>query len=232
MATPQPVTKEMMELVKNAMATAGLPQKPVVLNEWNIFSQGSMQPVSNINGLHAVMVLGEALKNHYGMTARWDLANGWDNGNDHGMFNVGDEPGVSKWNPRPAFYYMYYMHQTLGDRLLDASSTSPDIVCYPSSFSSGEMGAAIVNKSATAKNVEVKIDNFKKGSKYYFFTLHGGNDNGEFSRKVYVNGKTSAEEGGGPSGYMEIPPFSSPAAGGIKVNVPAWGTVFLVVEKG
>ena len=93
--------------------------KPITLTECNIFSTGSRQQVSNINGLHGVMVVGEALKNKLGMTARWDLANGWDDGNDHGMFNIGDEPdGVPKWNPRPVYYYMYFFNKMLGDRLV------------------------------------------------------------------------------------------------------------------
>jgi len=54
---------------------------------------------SYIAGMHATMVLGELLKNQFGMASRWDLANGWNSGDDMGMFNAGDEPdGVSKWN--------------------------------------------------------------------------------------------------------------------------------------
>jgi hypothetical protein len=107
--TPAQVTQTMMDYVKQQIAGAGLPQKPVILGEWNITSTGSKQQVSHINGLHAVMVLGESLKNKFGLTARWDLANGWANGDDHGLFNNGDEPdAVPKWNPRPAFYHMYF----------------------------------------------------------------------------------------------------------------------------
>ena len=53
-----------------------------------------MQQVSFINGMHAAILLGEALSNKYGMTSRWDFANGWAAGNDHGLFNKGDEPGA------------------------------------------------------------------------------------------------------------------------------------------
>jgi hypothetical protein len=90
--TPSTVTQTMMDYVKQQISSAGLAQKPVILGEYNITSTGSKQQVSHINGLHAVMILGEALKNKFGMTARWDLANGWNNGDDHGLFNNGDEP--------------------------------------------------------------------------------------------------------------------------------------------
>jgi len=33
------------------------------------------------------------------MSCRWNIANAYDNGDDHGMFNDGNEPGVPKWNP-------------------------------------------------------------------------------------------------------------------------------------
>ena len=222
-----------MDYVKQSITTAGLTQKPVILGEWNIFSQGSKQAVSHINGLHAVMVLGEALKNKFGMTARWDLANAWENGNDHGMFSQGDEPdGIPKWTPRPAFYHMYYFQRYLGDRLVSSTSSSADIVCYASSFTSGETGVTLVNKSAESKSVEIEITNFRKGAKFYWYTLTGSNDNGEFSRKTLVNGIGPALAAGGPVNYKTISPYSASATGTLRVEVPARSVVCIVVEKG
>ena len=111
LATAADNTVAMMNYVKQTMAASNATVKPIALNEWNITSEGSMQQVSFVNGMHATILLGEAIKNKYGMTSRWDMANGWESGNDHGLFNIGDEPGVSKWNPRPAFYYMYYFQK-------------------------------------------------------------------------------------------------------------------------
>lgn len=230
--TPIPVTQTMMNYVKQSITNAGVTQKPVILGEWNIFSTGSKQAVSHINGLHAVMVLGEALKNKFGMTARWDLANGWDNGNDHGMFNNGDEPdGVPKWNPRPAFYNMYFFQKYLGDRLVSSTSTSSDIVSYASSFSSGETSVALVNKGADSKTIEVTFKNFKKGNNFYWYTLTGGGDNGEFSRKTIVNGSGPTVASGGPSNYKTTNPFAASTASGVKVTIPGRSAIFLVVEK-
>jgi hypothetical protein len=123
------------------------------------------------------MVVGEALKNKIGMTARWDLANGWDNGNDHGMFNIGDEPdGVPKWNPRPVYYYLYFFNKMLGDRLVSCTSQSSTVVSYASSFSSGETGVALINKFSSAATVQVVIKNFKSGANFYYYKLYGGTD--------------------------------------------------------
>ncbi len=232
LSTPETVTQTMMNFVKQTLTSGAIAQKPIALTEFNIFSTGSKQQVSNINGLHAVMVVGEALKNKFGMTARWDLANGWDNGNDHGMFNIGDEPdGVPKWNPRPAFYYMYFFGQLLGDRLISSTSQSSAVVSYASSFSSGETGVALINKSTSAATVQVVIKNFKAGNSFYYYKLNGGTDNGEFSRHVLVNGNGSSFASGGPAGYKTIKPYKTPAADGIRVSIPARGAVYLVVEK-
>lgn len=48
------------------------------------------------------------IKNQFGEASRWDIANAWSNGDDMGLYNIGDEPGAVKWNPRAAFFYLYY----------------------------------------------------------------------------------------------------------------------------
>jgi hypothetical protein len=182
--------------------------------------------------MHAAMVIGESLKNYFGLTARWDLANGWDNGNDHGMFSSGDEPdGIPKWNPRPAFYHLYFMQRFFGDRLVASGSTDANVLAYATSFSSGEMGAVLINKSADPKTVEVKIQNFSMGSRFLWYTLSGSNDNGDFSRKTLVNGVGPTLAAGGPANYHSIPANAAPTSGGIKVQLPARSAIYMAIEK-
>ncbi len=231
--TATTVTTQMMAFIKQAWQTHGATPKPVALDEWNIFAVNSRQQVSHINGMHAVILLGEVLKNKYGMSARWDLANAWDGGNDHGMFSQGDEPdGVPKWTPRPAFYHMYFFQKFLGDRVVQSSVTGmADIVTTASSFSSGETGVTLVNKAASAKTVEVKVQNFLQGSRYYWYTLTGGTDGGEFSRKVFVNGKGPSGAAGGPSDYTTLTAYRASTANGIKVTIPPRAVICMVIEK-
>jgi len=230
--TPATVTQTMMDYVKQSVSAAGNTQKPVILGEWNITSQGSKQQVSHINGLHATMILGEALKNKFGMTARWDMANAWDNGNDHGMFNIGDEPdGIAKWSPRPAYYHMYFFQKFLGDRMVASTSTNSDIVSYASSFTSGEVGVTLINKSADSKTVEIVVKNFRKGNNFYWYTLTGDNDNGEFSRKLLINGNGPAVAAGGPLNYKTISAYAAATAGGIRITVPGRSAVYAAIEK-
>jgi hypothetical protein len=233
LATASEGTAAVMTYVKSSMSSGGATVKPVALDEWNIFSEGSMQQVSYINGMHAAILLGEAIKNKYGMTSRWDFANGWDNGNDHGLFNIGNEPGVSKWNPRPAFYYMYYFQKMMGDRMLSSGFTyGTNVLAFASSFTSGEKGVILVNKENATKVVQVGLDNAKAGSRFYWYTLTGGTDNGEFSRKVFVNGQGPAEPSGGPAAtYTTIKPYSAVTSGGIKISMPARSVVYLVIDK-
>ena len=220
-----------MDFTTQTLQAGGAGIKPIALTEYNINAEGSLQKVSHVNGMHAIMVLGEALKNKFGMAARWDLANGWDNGNDHGMFSNGDEPGVAKWNARPAFFHMYYFQKLMGDRFITSSSDNADIISYASSFTSGQAGVTLVNKSNGPQDVQVKFQNFNIGNRFYWYTLTGGGDNGAFSRKVLVNGQGPPGVAGGPANYNTLIPYSSTAANGIRISIPAQAIVYMVIDK-
>ena len=223
-----------MSYVKSSITNAGGAVKPIALTEWNINAEGSMQKVSFISGMFAAMVFGEALKYNYGQTSRWDLANGWGSGNDHGLFNIGDEPGVPLWNPRPAFYYMYFFQKMIGDRLLNTAVSGAgavNILAYASSFTSGEKGVVLVNKVNAQQTVSVSLKNATAGAHFYFYTLTGGTDNGEFSRKVFVNGVGSTQASGGPSTYTSIKPYSATTQNGIQLTLPARSVVYMVIDK-
>lgn len=227
------VPAQMISYVTQTLQANGATIKPIALDEWNMFAVGSKQMVSNTSGVFSVLVLAEALKNKFGMAARWDLLNGWSNGDDMGLFSDGNEPGITKWNPRPSFYYMYFFKKFLGDRLVSATAqNSTSLRAYASTFSSGEAGVTLVNTGASDQLVEVKIKNFHAGSRYYWYSLAGGSDNGEFSRKVFVNGDGPSPDAGGPADYTSLKANSAlTATNGILVNVPARGVICMVVDK-
>ncbi|HEY9047504.1 MAG TPA: T9SS type A sorting domain-containing protein [Ohtaekwangia sp.] len=230
------VTTDMMNYVTNAMTTAGVTKKPVALTEWNIFAEGSKQQVSFINGMHAALVLGELIKNNYGEASRWDLANAWSDGNDHGMFSQGDEPDNStKWNPRPVFYYMYYFQKYFGNYMVQSSvsgSGSSDVVSYASKFDSGQSGIVVINKGTSEQTVSINLQNFGYGDRYYIYTLTGGTDNGEFSRKVYVNGAGTSLASGGPANVTAIKAKAAAIGSGVKFTAPARSVCYVLVESG
>jgi hypothetical protein len=225
-------TRAMMSYLKQVTQASGAAMKPVALTEWNTFATGSKQNCSFIAGMHAALVLGELAKNRYSMASRWDLANGYDNGNDHGLFNNRDEPGVPDWNPRPAYYYMYYFQNTFGDMALNAAVTgSRDIAAYASRFGSGQAGVVVVNKGASAQTVRIDLDRFRSGAAYYVTTLTGGTDNGEFSQQVFVNGTPPDNDTGGPiDGLESIEALAFPVEGGIRVESPPRSVEYVLIE--
>ncbi len=227
-----PVAGEIMATQVADMAEAGMPMIPVAFTEWNIFAEGSMQQVSYINGMHAALLLGQFIQDGYGLSSRWDLVNGWSDGNDHGMFSKGGEPGVDPYNPRPAFFYMYYFQNYFGDRMTGSTVTGNDkVVAYSSSFTSGETGIVLINKSTSHETVGIEIENVTYGASYYYHTLTGGSDNGDFSRKVLINGIETDEQGGGPDEYATIKARSSETEGGITVALPGLSVVYLMVDQ-
>lgn len=224
---------KMMNFITQTLTANGVAQKPIAMTEWNMWAKSSKQQVSNISGLFAALVVGESLMNKYGLAARWDLLNYWADGDDHGLFSDGNEPSVAKWTPRPSFYYMYFLQKGMGDRLVESSLSTGNssIKSYASTYSSGEANIALVNTSASAQTIEVQLKNFRKGERFYWYQLQGSNDNGEFSRKVIINGSAPAGIAGGPADYAILKAKSGLTKEGVRVTVPGFGMVTVTVEK-
>ena len=226
------VTEAMKDHVTNSVSSAGLPSKPLALTEWNIFAEGSKQQVSFISGMHATIVIGELIRNQYALACRWDLANGWNNGDDHGMFSQGDQPGVAKWHPRPAYYYLFFFQKYLGDQLLRSTSSHGDVLAYASKYSSGEVALAIVNKGTVDQIIAIDVGNFGFGERFYFHSLTGGSDNGEFSLKVFVNGSGPNADSGGPPAPDAVKPHASDIGDGVRIHSPGRSVQYLLIEGG
>ena len=223
------VTNNMMQYMKEMCDENKVLLKPIALTEWNIFAEGSKQQTSYIAGMHAAIVLGEMIKNKYGMACRWDLANGYENGNDHGLFNKGDEPGVPKWNPRPAYYYLYYFQKFFGDKMVSSKINNNDsVIVYSSTFSSGQIGMVVINISAAKKTVQVTTKNFTQGNNYYIYSLTGGTDNNKFSQHVLINEKelkSDAEK------LENIPADKFKSKKGIIIDAPSYSVNYILIEN-
>jgi hypothetical protein len=226
--------------LKTKLETAkyGVPFKPSTLTEWNIFAEGSGQNVSYINGMHGVMVLGELIKNQYGMSNRWGILNAWiaKNGEDMGLLRTGGD-----WIPYAPFFYLYYFQQFFGDKMVNYAmdGASKDLVLYASSFTSGELGVVLVNKATTEQVAQLYFMNFTPGKRFYYYILTGGNERSaetgyspQFSRQVFVNGNGPTTTIGGPiSKLTEIKPYSSTITNTFKIKVPARSVQYILIEK-
>lgn len=234
LASAATVTKAISSHLSSSFTANGAAAKPVALTEWNIFAVGSQQMVSQVAGMHAVMVWGELIRNKFGMASRWDLANAWENGNDHGLFSQGESAsGEARWAPRPAFYYQYFFQKFLGDRSINAtvSDSNANINAYASTFSSGEVGLTLVNRASITQNVTVAFKNFNPGARYYWYVLTGGEGVTGFSRKVYVNGSGPTGIAGGPENYTALNPYGASTGNGIKVSLPPMSVVNVAIEE-
>jgi hypothetical protein len=203
----------------------------VALTEYNIFATGSNQAVSHANGMQAVLATGEMIRSGYGAACRWDLANGWDNGNDHGMYAY-NEPFIPNYTPHPAFYHLYYMRRHTGDVLLKSTVTgAPGVVITPTAFSSGHIGASLVNTTKVRKVVRLNIKDHGVGEKFYTYTLTG-TGGVDFSRKVFVNGTSNNLEAGGPDNYETLKANATGTGEEIRIVLPPLSAVYLLVEPG
>lgn len=227
-----------MSYLMGNIPSAGNSMKPIAMTEFNITSQGSQQQISFVNGMAGVLTVGELMKNQYGEGSRWDLANSWAQGNDQGMFYnsaaTGDpDPNESNWNPRACFYTLYFYQRFMGDRLVSSTSTNSDLVAYSSTFAgSNNIASVIVNTGTVDKVVDLNINHFPMGANFYFYTLQGGTDNGEFSAKVSVNGTGPSGSIGGPLNYASIPANSTSRSGNnLIVYCPARSIVYVAVDK-
>ncbi|SDH16922.1 alpha-L-arabinofuranosidase [Chitinophaga filiformis] len=234
LASATTVTKAISDYLSTTIAGSGTTMKPIALTEWNIFAVGSQQMVSQVAGMHAVMVWGELMKNKFGMASRWDLANAWENGNDMGLFSQGEAAsGETKWAPRPAFYYQYFLQKFLGDRCINAtvSDSSANINAYASTFTSGEVSVTLVNRAGTTQNVALSFKNFNAGARFYWYVLNGGEGSTGFSRKVFINGAGPSGVAGGPEGYTTLKAYAASTGNGVKIALPPMSVVNLVVDK-
>ncbi len=224
---------DFIHAVNKNVTDAGFSPKPVVLNEWNIFAVGSMQQVSHINGMHAALILGESIMQGLGLTARWNLANDWNDGDDHGMFSRGGEPDVELFAPRPAFHHMTWFQRTFGDVMVSSSGLDrwSTTTVYASAFSTGQAGIIIVNRDNSKKTIALTFSNYDLGNRFYWYVLKGGDDNGAFSRKVFINGYGPNGVAGGPEDYNSIPAYSTQIKDDtVKVALPGYSVVYMLVE--
>ena len=227
-----------MNYLAGNIPAGGSTLKPIAMTEFNITSQGSQQQISFVNGMAGVLTVGELMKNHFGQGSRWDLANSWATGNDQGMFYnsaaTGDpDPNETNWNPRACFYTLYFFQRFMGDRLVSSTSTNSDLVAYSSTFAgSNNIASVIVNKGTVSKVVDLNVNHYPMGANFYFYTLQGGTDNGEFSAKVSVNGVGPSGTIGGPLNYSTIAASSTPRSGNnLIVYCPARSIVCVAVDS-
>jgi len=227
---------------------------PIATTEFNM--RAGIRNMSRTNTLFTTMMLAEYAKHNYGAVSQWDLQNGFNTETgDHGLVSSRD-PFLDEGSVNPEFYAFYYMNKYFGDMVVEGSSDNADIVTYATTFSSGELGLIVVNRSAFAKVVGLNINGYSIGTKMFWHTVDG--DDSDFDRTTYINGVgpsktfvegqsytsnkgsndntlvcTYLEVNGvsGPQNYWTIDPYSSDIpVGDLKFNAPKYSVSYIVFE--
>ena len=180
---------------------------PIALTEFNTRSNASISKndgatnVSHTAGLFFAHVLGEIIRQGYGMAMVWDIENGYKDGHDHGMFASNKEIDVNWLTPHPSYYHYYYYNKCFGDQYHETLTTNNTIRIHTSSFSSGEVGLVVVNISDKEEIVEIEMENFTNGKTAGVYEIY--NDN-PLSRKTGINGVFTKSNAGGPEKFRKI----------------------------
>ena len=200
--------------------------KPIALTEYNIgLNATPIQSTSYINGMQAVILMSEMIKNNYGLGARWLLNSG-----ETTIFYGGSDRDYL-YHPHAEFYYLYYLPKFYGDHAISAVSSDEDIVCYASKYSSGETGVVIVNKGIEEQVIGIDTTALGCGQKYYIYSFRGGTDNGDFSQNVYVNGYGPSPYHWGPYEELsDIPAYSYTVDDEIKFTSPGRSVQMILIE--
>jgi hypothetical protein len=180
--------------------------------------------------MQEVVLFCELLNNNFGMSARWLIAN-WE---ADGMFYKGNNSSIPTWNPRPDFFYAYYIQQFVGDHVVSTSVVgSTDILVYASRFYSGHAGIVVVNKGTADQVVRLDPRDFGVGERFYVYTLTGGSDASEFPQMVYVNGTGPTGAAWGPlNGLENIQALAYPNGDDITLVSPARSVQYILIEPG
>jgi hypothetical protein len=195
--------------------------KPVTLTEYNGSPGNETGTNSFVNGMQAVVLICEMIKNNFGLGARWML---------EGMFGgTGDYAN----HPHADFYYLYYLQKIYGDLAISTASTSKDILSYATRYSStGEVATVIVNKGSTDQVVTVSTDSIGVGNKYYIYSFEGGTET-DYSPDVYINGEGPDFFQWGP--YDELSDIKAKVYdvdNEIKFVSPGKSVQMIMIEKG
>jgi hypothetical protein len=220
--------KKNIDFIRTDIANKSAFSKPVALTEYNMNDvKNASTGISYINGMQAVILFNELIKNNFGLSARWLLASG-----ETGMFYQGSNSSLL-WQARPEFYYAYYTQKFTGDHVISASSNNSNILAYASKFASGVTGIVVVNRAKTAQVVKMNMKNIGVGDKYYNYSLTGGTDNGDFSLYVSVNGVSPKGTQWGPRESLDtIPAKAYTIDNEIVLNSPGRSVQFILVEAG
>lgn len=206
---------------------------PLALTEFN--ARGPYN-CSMLNGLFVAQVLGEIVKNNFGLSTLWVSEWNWNatEQSSHGFLAVND-PDQADYTPRPSYLPYYYYGKCFGDNLVQSSSTNSSIKTYASTFTSGESGIVLINTSNATKTVKLLVNKNGQSApidKLHWFELYANTIEPTVAgyKKFFVNGQTSTTTGGGPDLNI-VKPYQTTYSASNVFTMPAYSVFFVVANK-
>lgn len=222
------VINQNISFIRQDITNKHASSKPIAMTEWNMSGPDSAK-TSIANGMQAVVLFCELMKNNFGMSARWLVAN-WES---DGMFYYGNSSTIPRWNPRPDFFYTYYLQRFVGDHMVSTSVPgSSDILAYATRFYSGHAGIVVLNKGTADQVVKLSPKDLGVGERFYVYTLTGI-DNSHWPQAVRVNDDGPTGTAWGPLDNLEdIQAWAYPIGDEIRFASPARSVQYILIEPG
>lgn len=207
---------------------------PIAMTEFN--ARGSYN-CSMFNGLFVSQILGEGIKNGYGLVSLWVSEWAWDDTNTTSMgFLALADPEQSDYTARPSYIPFYYYNKVFGDHMVNSTSTNSSIKSYASLFKGGEVGVVLVNSSNATQTVSLNLKDKVKYLSFsqilwYDFYANTIEPTVAGYKKFYINGVTSLEPGGGPSNLDNVAPYLSDYVGNSVITMRPNSVIYMTVIR-
>lgn len=204
---------------------------PIAMTEFN--SRGPYN-CSMVNGLFVSQILGEIIKNGIGYSCLWVSEWSWSDADQESKgFLAVKDPEQDDYTARQSYVPYYYYSKCFGDSMVSAVTSNSEVNAYASTFSSGQVGVVLVNTSASARNVRLRI---RTGSQsvtlnkcqWYEFYANTIEPTVAGYKKFYINAQTGTTTGGGPADLSTVLPYESTVSGTIQLTMPAYSVYYLV----
>jgi len=206
---------------------------PLALTEFN--ARGAYN-ASMFNGVFITQILGEIIKNGYGLATLWVSEWKWsETDNESKGFLALSDPEQKDFSPRPTYLPFYYFSKCFGDNMVQSSSSNSAVKSYASTFTSGQAGVVLINTSSTPKTVKLLINKNSQPEqidKLQWFEVYANTIEPTVAgyKKFYVNGQTGTTTGGGPDLNL-VKPYQTTYSAGNVFTMPAYSVFFVVANK-
>ena len=204
---------------------------PYYLGEYNVPGPTNSLQISLASGLFIAEVLGQLAGSGWAAASLWDVLNGY---NSPGTYGAGDQgflssgqTGVPDLTPRPTYYDFYFFSRNFDDRLVQATSSDPQVRVWASTFTGGGIGMVAVNEDTSSRSLTVSIAGASVSGQANEWILSGPSLEGP---TVTLNGVGNGVAAGGPAPESVTPyTLTVAAAGSVSVDVPAASVTSIVI---